>query len=75
MVTIEKLIKDGLNIIKQREFNSPRLEVELILCYLLQKDRIYLHLNGETRVSQDIAEKKKKKELGDGKKEEETRNK
>jgi release factor glutamine methyltransferase len=57
MVTIEKLIKDGLNIIKQREFNSPRLEVELILCYLLQKDRIYLHLNGETRVSQDIADK------------------
>ncbi|NLK65632.1 MAG: peptide chain release factor N(5)-glutamine methyltransferase [Tissierellia bacterium] len=57
MVTIEKLIKDGLDIIEQREFNSPALDVELILCYLLQKDRIYLHLNKKTQVSQDIKDK------------------
>jgi release factor glutamine methyltransferase len=57
MVTIEKLIKDGLDIIEQREFNSPALDVELILCYLLQKDRIYLHLNKKTQVSEDIKDK------------------
>jgi release factor glutamine methyltransferase len=57
MVTIEKLLKDGLDIIKQREFNSPGLDVELILCYLLQKDRIYLHLNRKTEVSEDIKDK------------------
>ena len=57
MVTIKKLIKDGLDIIKQREFNSPRLDVELILCYLLKKDRIFLHLNGKSEVSSDIADK------------------
>ena len=57
MVTIEKLLKDGIDIIKQREFNSPRLEVELILCYLLQKDRIYLHLNRKKEVSQEIKDK------------------
>ena len=57
MVTIEKLIKDGLDIIEQREFNSPALDIELILCYLLQKDRIYLHLNKKTQVSQDIKDK------------------
>ncbi len=54
MVTIEKLLKDGIEIIKQREFNSPKLDVELILCYVLQKDRIYLHLNGKTEVSEDV---------------------
>ena len=57
MVTIEKLLKDGIDIIKQREFNFPKLDVELILCYLLQKDRIYLHLNKKVEVSQDIEDK------------------
>ncbi len=57
MVTIEKLLKDGIDIIKQREFNSPKLDTELILCYLLKKDRIYLHLNRKTEVNDDIKEK------------------
>ncbi|HHZ00866.1 MAG TPA: peptide chain release factor N(5)-glutamine methyltransferase [Sedimentibacter sp.] len=57
MVTIGKLIKDGLDIIRQREFNSPRLDVELILCYLLKKDRIFLHLNEKMEVSPDLADK------------------
>lgn len=57
MVTIEKLLKDGIDIIKQMEFNSPKLEVELILCYLLQKDRIYLHLNRKEEVSEEIKDK------------------
>jgi len=54
MVTIEKLLKSGIEIIKQREFNSPKLDAELILCYLLKKDRIYLHLNSKEEVNDDI---------------------
>jgi release factor glutamine methyltransferase len=54
MVTIEKLLKSGIEIIKQREFNSPKLDAELILCYLLKKDRIYLHLNSKEEVNYDI---------------------
>lgn len=57
MVTIGELLKDGIKIIKQREFNSPLLDSELILCYLLQKDRIYLHLNKKTKVSESIKHK------------------
>lgn len=57
MVTIEKLLKGGIEIIKQREFNSPLLDAELILCNLLQKDRIYLHLNRKEEVNEDVAEK------------------
>lgn len=57
MVTIEKLLKDGVEIIKQREFNFPKLDAEMILCYLLQKDRIYLHLNRKAEVNNDVKEK------------------
>lgn len=57
MVTIEKLLLDGIDIIKQREFNFPKLDAELILSYIIQKDRIYLHLNKKTEVSDDIKEK------------------
>jgi len=57
MVTVEELLKAGTDIIKPREFNSPGLDLELILCYLLQKDRIYLHLNRKTEVSEYIKDK------------------
>lgn len=55
MVTIEKLLKEGIEKIKQRQFNSPLLEAELILCKLLQKDRIYLHLKGKEEVNEEVA--------------------
>ena len=57
MVTIEKLLIDGIDIIKQRKFNYPNLDAELILSYIIQKDRIYLHLNRKKEVSDDIKEK------------------
>ena len=57
MVTIEKLLMDGIDIIKQRKFNYPNLDAELILSYIIQKDRIYLHLNRKKEVSDDIKEK------------------
>jgi len=57
MVTVEELLKAGTDIIKPREFNSPGLDSELILCYLLQKDRIYLHLNRKTEISEYIKDK------------------
>ena len=57
MVTIEKLLKDGIDIIKQREFNTPKLDAELILCYILDHDRIFLHLNKKTEVDDGIKEK------------------
>lgn len=57
MVTIEKLLKGGTEIIKQREFNNPFLDVQLILSHLLQKDRIYLHLHRKDEVDEDTAGK------------------
>jgi len=57
MVTIERLLKDGTEIIKQREFNNPFLDVQLILSHLLQKDRIYLHLHRKDEIDEDTAKK------------------
>jgi release factor glutamine methyltransferase len=55
--TIEKLLKDGLNIIEKRDYNNPFLDVQLILSYLLQKDRIYLHMNKDEEVENDVSKK------------------
>ncbi|HBV69112.1 MAG TPA: peptide chain release factor N(5)-glutamine methyltransferase, partial [Clostridiales bacterium] len=41
MVTIEKLLTEGTKIIEQREYNNPFLDAQIILAYLLHKDRIY----------------------------------
>ncbi len=55
MVTIEKLLKDGTGVIKQREYNNPFLDVQLILSHLLKKDRIYLHAHRNDEVDEEVA--------------------
>lgn len=55
MVTIEKLLKDGTDAIKQREYNNPFLDVQLILSHLLKKDRIYLHAHRNDEVDDEVA--------------------
>lgn len=57
MVTIEKLLKDGIDVIKKRDYNNPGLDVQLILSHLISKDKIYLHVHRKDEVSNDIAEK------------------
>ncbi|MEL7648187.1 MAG: peptide chain release factor N(5)-glutamine methyltransferase [Sedimentibacter sp.] len=57
MVTIEKLLKDGIEIVKERDYNNPFLDVQLILCHLLSKDRVYLHLNRKEEVEEKTAER------------------
>ena len=55
--TIEKLLKDGLNIIEERDYNNPFLDVQLILSHLLKKDKIYLHMHKDEEVNRDVSEK------------------
>ncbi|MDW5298842.1 MAG: peptide chain release factor N(5)-glutamine methyltransferase [Sedimentibacter sp.] len=57
MVTIEKLLKDGIEIIKQRDYNNPSLDVQLILSCLFKKDKIYLHLHRKDEVDDLLAER------------------
>lgn len=55
--TIEKLLKDGLKIIKERDYNNPFLDVQVILAYLLKKDRIYLYIHKNEIVDEETIEK------------------
>lgn len=57
MVTIEELLKEGTDIILQREYNNPFLDVQLLLSHLLQKDRVYLHLHRKDEVDDETAGK------------------
>ncbi len=57
MVTIEKLLMDGIKIIKNRDYNNPNLDVQIILSHLLSKDKIYLHMHRNHEVTDDIADK------------------
>lgn len=55
--TIEKLLRDGLSLIKEREYNNPSLDVQLILCHLLKKDKIYLFLHKDEVVDETTVKK------------------
>jgi len=55
--SIEYLLNDGINILKQRDYNNPFLDLQLILMYLLDKDKIYLYTHKEDIISDDIVEK------------------
>lgn len=55
--TIEKLLNDGINIIEKRDYNNPSLDVQLILSYLLKKDKIYLYIHKDEEVEKDVLDK------------------
>lgn len=55
--TIEKLLQDGINLIKKRDYINPTLDVQLILSYLLNKDKIYLILHKDEVVEEEVANK------------------
>lgn len=55
--SIEHLLKDGMKIIKKRDYNNPFLDLQLILMKLIDKDKLYLLMHPEEVVSQDIVDK------------------
>lgn len=57
MVTIEKLLKDGIRIIDKKEYNNPLLDAQLILSYLLNKDKVYLYLHSKDNVTDEVVNK------------------
>lgn len=55
--TIEQLIKDGIKILEQRDFNNPSLDIQLILMNLLKKDKIFLYSHKDDVVEEEIIQK------------------
>ncbi len=54
MKSIEQLINDGIKLLKERDFNNPSLDIQLILMYLLNKDKIYLYTHKDELLSEEI---------------------
>ncbi len=57
MKSIEQLINDGIKLLKERDFNNPSLDIQLILMYLLNKDKIYLYTHKDELVNEEIIKK------------------
>lgn len=55
--TIEKLITYGTNILKEEKIDTARLDTELLLGYVIDKDRLYLITHKEENVPKDKEEK------------------
>lgn len=55
--SIEQLINDGNKLLKQRDFNNPSLDIQLILMYLLNKDKIFLYTHKDELVNEEIIER------------------
>ncbi len=55
--SIEYLINDGMNILKERDYNNPFLDLQLILMHLLKKDKIYLYAHKDEIVDEQIIKK------------------
>ncbi len=57
MKSIQGLINDGIKILKERDYNNPFLDIQLILMSLLKKDRVYLYAHRDELVNEDIINK------------------
>lgn len=55
--TIEKLITYGTNILKEEKIDTARLDTELLLGYVIDKDRLYLITHKEDNVPKDKEKK------------------
>lgn len=54
---INSLLKRGVEIIGDRKYSNPQLEATLVLCKLLDVDKVYIYTHGKDRVSQQIVDK------------------
>ncbi|GAB6086226.1 peptide chain release factor N(5)-glutamine methyltransferase [Alkaliphilus crotonatoxidans] len=57
MVTAAQLIKLGTEELKGSSIDTPQLDAEVLLCYLLNIERIQLHIYPEREIAQEICQK------------------
>lgn len=55
--SIEYLLNDGIKMLEKRDYNNPSLDLQLILMYLLDKDKIYLYTHKDEIISEETAKK------------------
>ena len=57
MVTIQKIIKEGLDILGDKDYLNPLLDVQLLLCYTLNVDKIYIYTHRDEVLDPEIVDK------------------
>ena len=55
--SIEYLLNDGMNILRERDYNNPFLDLQLIIMYLLKKDKIYLYTHKDEVIDEETVKK------------------
>lgn len=55
--TINELIKKGINEIEKGDFNNPLLDVQLLMCYTLNVDRLYIYTHGNDILEEQHVDK------------------
>lgn len=55
--TVRDLLEKGYNYLSKAEYNRPRLEAELIVCYLLDVDKVYLYTHPNRIVDKKVVDK------------------
>jgi release factor glutamine methyltransferase len=56
-MTVRQILKKGVEILGNREYLNPTLDALLILCYLLNVDKIYIYTHMDQVVSKEIVDK------------------
>ncbi|HZX21393.1 MAG TPA: protein-(glutamine-N5) methyltransferase, release factor-specific, partial [Clostridia bacterium] len=54
IVTIGRLLREGMERLKEANIPNPRLDAEVLLCNLLDVERIYLYMYPEREISEEI---------------------
>lgn len=56
-LTIKDLTEKGISELKKGDYNNPLLDVHLMLCHILNVDRIYLYTNSDVTLDNEKANK------------------
>ena len=56
-LTINELLKKGIDLLGKGDFLNPLLDAQLLLCHVLNVDKIYIYTQGKEEVSQEAVDK------------------
>lgn len=55
--TIKSLLQEGIEILNEGDFKTPLLDAQLILCYTLNVDKLYIYTHRDDKVSDEAVDK------------------
>lgn len=57
MITINGLLNRGFNELKEGDFSNPLLDVQLLLCFILNVDKVYIYTHRDELVNKENVDK------------------